>query len=368
MLELKKNTLSFKFPEVHEKAELEIEFQRTFRIPDDGKEYPLPPGLGQFPVKHTDDFKDRVPAKWAERGGVMVPMYQSEALWLRFTSKFIPHRQGISNYVFAVRVAAGKINAVSGEQWTVMVKDGDHMVCPPQPWLDGFCVEKGKIRQFVAMPLGWGLTVEQQITGQEEHGGIQIEVIPMKLEEFNRRYPEYTPKEVKTSGGILRSCGLDTELYSSTMSFDGAAASMSCDRERAIGADMGLGAGGQMKQEIFEDTYGLDAWDVSKRQRTYVHLANSFAWEAITGYSPPPTPMTAEYYAKRGLPWYDFYMDGMPIQKGGDNLKTIKSVLALGFQKGLGVFPNNASIEIPPEKVHTIKGEAPKDAVRDGRW
>jgi hypothetical protein len=30
------------------------------------------------------------------------------------------------------------------------------VVLPEQPWLDGYCVEKGYIRQFVAMPLGEG--------------------------------------------------------------------------------------------------------------------------------------------------------------------------------------------------------------------
>lgn len=32
-----------------------------------------------------------------------------------------------------------------------------YLVAPDQPWLDGFCVQKGLIRQFVAMPLGQGL-------------------------------------------------------------------------------------------------------------------------------------------------------------------------------------------------------------------
>jgi hypothetical protein len=366
MLQLKKNVLEFAFPEIHPNAVLEVEFQRTLRIPDDGKTYPLPPGLGQFPVKHTDDYKDRIPAKWAERGGVMVPTYQAEALWIKFNAKNIPNRKGIRGYVFAVRVAAGKINAVSGESWTVMVKDGDHMVVPPQPWLDGFCVEKGKIRQFMAMPLGWGMTVEHQVTGQEEHGGIQIEVIPMKVEEFDKRFPKYEPAEVKTSGGVLRSCSFDAVAVAvaSAAGLD----FMTIDLERSVTADMGLGAGGQMKQEICVDTYGLEAWDVSKRQRTFVHLANSFAWEAITGHSPPPSPCTPQNYARQGLPWYEHYMDGMPIQSGGENLKTIKSVLALGFQKGIGVFPNNASVEIPPEKIVTYKAEKPKDAVRDGSW
>jgi hypothetical protein len=39
------------------------------------------------------------------------------------------------------------------------------MVSPEQPWLDGFAIEKGVIRQFVAMPLGDGYSVEEQVTG-----------------------------------------------------------------------------------------------------------------------------------------------------------------------------------------------------------
>ena len=38
--------LRARFPKVHPKAELDITFQRTLRIPDDGKDYPLPAGLG----------------------------------------------------------------------------------------------------------------------------------------------------------------------------------------------------------------------------------------------------------------------------------------------------------------------------------
>ena len=32
--------------------------------------------------------------------------------------------------------------------------------------------------QFVAMPLGRGYTIEEQLTGQAKHGGIQIDVFP----------------------------------------------------------------------------------------------------------------------------------------------------------------------------------------------
>jgi len=56
MIELRHNVLNFSFPNVHPQASLKITFQRTFRIPDDDKEYPLPPGVGDFPIRHVDDF------------------------------------------------------------------------------------------------------------------------------------------------------------------------------------------------------------------------------------------------------------------------------------------------------------------------
>ena len=58
------------------------------------------------------------------------------------------------------------------------------MVVPGQPWLDGYCVQTGIIRQFVAMPLGRGYTAEEQLTGEALHGGLQISVHPMKREVY----------------------------------------------------------------------------------------------------------------------------------------------------------------------------------------
>ena len=61
-----------------------ISFHRTLRIPDDGKIYPLPPSLGTFPVKRVDDYLDRVPELWKKQGGVFIPLYQREAMWMEF--------------------------------------------------------------------------------------------------------------------------------------------------------------------------------------------------------------------------------------------------------------------------------------------
>lgn len=154
----------------------------SMRIPDDGRAYPLPPGLGSFPLMHIDDYASRIPREWLDRGGVLMPMWQSEALWLKFESSFVESRG--ADYPFAIKVATGKINAITGENWRhgLSRNPQDYMVAPEQPWLDGYCVEKGIIRQFVAMPLGEGYTVEEQINGKAEFGGLQIEVFPMRTE------------------------------------------------------------------------------------------------------------------------------------------------------------------------------------------
>jgi len=127
---------------------LTIAFQRTLRIPDDSRTYPLPAGLGAFPLRSVDDFPATAPASWLQRGGVVMPMDQSEALWISFSAR----------YPCAVKIAAGKINAVSGAAWTAELhrEPQDYVVVPGRPWLDGFSVGAGLIRQFAAMPLGAG--------------------------------------------------------------------------------------------------------------------------------------------------------------------------------------------------------------------
>jgi hypothetical protein len=49
---------------------------------------------------------------------------------------------------------------------------------PPQKHLDGIAIGNGVVRQFVATPIGSGYSIESQITGKEDVGGLQIEVAP----------------------------------------------------------------------------------------------------------------------------------------------------------------------------------------------
>ena len=174
------SALNFRFPGVHPKAKVEVAFQRTLRVPDDGESYPLPAGLGKLPLKHIEDYPERFSDHLLRRGGVLMPMYQSEATWLNFSG----------GYPMAIKVATGKVNAITGDAWVDALSSNpqDYMVTPDQDWLDGFCIEKGKVRQFVAQPLGKGKTVEEIMTQSDEWGGIQLMIYPMKASEYIKRF------------------------------------------------------------------------------------------------------------------------------------------------------------------------------------
>lgn len=346
MIELLNDTLVFRFPDVHPNAELRIEFQRTLRIPDDGKAYPLPPGLGRFPMRHVDDFADRVPPRWLERGGVMFPMYQAEAMWLNFRSGYVPDRA--TAYPFAIKIATGKRSAVTGEEWREglhALPDQDYVVAPRQPWLDGYVVEKGYVRQFVAMPLGDGYSAEEQLTGKAEHGGVQIQVYPMKRAEFDRRFPVVPLRETSE--------GAHAKIAYSLAAPPAAAA-----------PDMGLAPGGRMRQEVYDDPYGINEWDTAQRGRCFVHLCNSLVWRSITGVEPPTTPPTAAEYSRAGLPWFDYYADGTAAVKGSAVLNKLKSVFTLGTDKGSNPLPENESVETPT--VVELRAGLGKNEVRSG--
>lgn len=344
MIELKRDKLCFSFPEVHKDAKLTINMQRTLRIPDDGKRYPLPPGLGNFPLRHVDDFSSSVPAAWRKRGGVMMPMYQSEALWLNFENSFLSDRG--TAYPFAIKIATGKINAVNGQEWTngLDKREQDYVVSPAQPWLDGYCVEKGLIRQFVAMPLGAGYTAEEQITGEAEHGGMQLIVYPMKAAEFEKRFPKRK---------------FDRVMRKRAISFGDI-----CGDSVAL-CDMGLAPGGEMEQDISDDPFGYKVWEHDVSSRCFVHLANSMTWKSITGKNPPHPPMSAKQYSRYGLPWFEFYSD-LPAVEGSATLNRLKSVKEVGQLKGDKPLPENESAM--PSNIQVVSNKRTKHEVREGEF
>jgi len=312
---------------------LTVGFERTLRVPDDGKTYSLPPGLGVFPVFRVEDYAKRVPAAWREHGGVFIPMYQREALWICFSGRWWKPS--------AVKVGIGKINAVSGQPWDEGLCDDpqDYVVCPHQPWLDGINAGEGYIKQFVAMPLGEGYTIEGQLTGKEEFGGVQLIVFEPKP----GRFPDEPPKLPAIYG----------EHY------DGL--------RLCRPAPMGLAAGGRIRQKIYPDPYGADTWDLTNSGRVWVHIVNNEMFRQITGREPPPTPISARDYTAFGLPWFELYDEDKGDLDAAGKLKSIKSVKQTDQAKYGAGLQDDDPVEVPADQTIHL-GEKPSKPVQNGNW
>ena len=297
MIELHGDTLHLRFPNVHPDARASISFQRTLRVPDDNQDYPLPAGLGRFPLESVDDFP--VPAGWHDHGGVFLPIRRAEALWISLDG---------DDYPMAVKIAAGKINAVTGSAWsdTLSSDPQDYVVVPDQPWLDGFHVAEDVVRQFVAMPLGEGATAEEQLRGEGLWGGLQIIAYPMKASRYEQLRKVRPPSRF-------------------VMGF--------CPSVAPASIDMGLAPGGRIMQDIEEDPYGLDAWDMSAGSRCFVHLLNAELWPAYTGQPAPASPITPAAYREAGIPWFEHYADG-PVLPGSSRLAGMDGLASFLSKRG----------------------------------
>jgi hypothetical protein len=364
-----------------EGTRFEVTFHRTLRLPEDGKVHRLPPSLGAFPIERVDDYKDRVPASWVEHGGVFFPMWQREAMWLSFKGD-----------PTAVKVAAGKVNAVSGKTWSQELVGADttdsrnpvqdYMVVPQQPWLDGFNVGKAVIKQFVAMPLGMGYTVEAQVTGKEDFGGLQLLIVPPKEGRIPKR-PERmllgdSGGGFKGGGGGMFKGGSSLPgIYSSsevfgTKSFGSDSPMRSADirprgaptRSRLTkSAEMGLGMGGQMEQKIYPDPYGIDVWDQGKVGRLFVHIVNSEMYEQITGKRPPASPISAATYTQHGYPWFKLYDEGLGDVAASETLQGVQTIGGMDQKKGFEGQQDDSPVDESKNVVALSH-----DKVRDGTW
>jgi hypothetical protein len=336
---------------------LVIGFQRTLRIPDDGRDYPLPPSLGHFPLQRVEDFASTVPASWVQHGGVFMPMYQREALWL---SLHAPDWRPM-----ALKVALGMVNALTGSPWSQALSDAeqDYLVCPPQPWLDGIKTDAGIIRQFVAMPLGMGYTAEGQVTGHERFGGLQIVAYDPKP----GRFPDQPPLDLRSRTRLDGApAAAQPMLAASAMDALAPAAPRAPERRAlAKGAEMGLGAGGRMKQAIYPDPHGVDTWDQTSTGRVYVHLVNSMMYRQITGCEPPPTPVDAQTYTQHGYPWFDLYDEHLGDLAGSKILSDVKSVKQVDEQKGFESQQDDESVDVTTVVTY---GVPDPHKVRDGAW
>lgn len=326
-----------------------VRFMRTLRLPETGT-HPLPPGLGTFPLRRVKDYPDRVPASWREHGGVLLPVRQREAMWLSFSSP-LPA---------ALQVGVGKVCAVSGRPWSDRLSQDpqNYVVLPRQPWLDGINSGHGTIRQFVAVPLGLGATVEGQVSGEEVWGGIQLRVFALREEVLERM--RATSRE-RRQRGVHGSVG--PQSFAAVPEGPGGETldTRSVRTGRTAGpAAMGLGAGGRMRQEVYLDPRPLADWREEASGRAFVHLATVPQWREITGEPAPVSPVDRAAYNAAGLPWFDYYdADGADLSPA-EPLTEVKPV-------GDWIGDDDAPWVAPgPHQVEQLGDD--RGEVADGEW
>jgi hypothetical protein len=105
---------------------------------------------------------------------------------------------------------------------------------------------------------------------------------------------------------------------------------------------MGLGLGGKIKQTIYEDSRGIDAWDQTT-SRCFIHIINSQQWQEVTDEPVPNPPVTRKQYKQAGIPWFAYYDDNAQGLAGStvfDKLKTFAQFQQPGSKA-------NKSIKVP---------------------
>jgi hypothetical protein len=221
----------------------------------------------------------------------------------------------------AATVAVGRVNAVSAGPWpgALEASPQNYLVCPPQLWLDGINAGDGYVRQFVAMPMGQGATVEGQLTGVEAHGGLQIRVYDPKP----GRFPNEPPPEYRRRGGPQGPMALSAF------------------------APMGFVPGGRIEQKVLEDEHGLDTWDPDQFGTLVVHVLNSAQYRAVTGREAPPSPVDAATYTKHGFPWFRLYEERADVP-AADPFAGLTSIADLPDSTGA---PADAPFVVSPTQI-----------------
>ncbi len=299
---------------------LSVSFHRTLRVPDDGGSYPLPPTFGRFTLYRCADYRSLIPKAWVRSNSFFVPLYQREALWLGFG--------GEPWHPTALAIGVDSVNVISGEPWKAPLSDApqNYVVVPDQPWLDGIRTHAGMVRQFVAMPLGKGSTLAEQVQRRGAAHGIQLRAHEAKP----GRFPDRAPP-------------IRTDL---------AEAQVQVMRSRRTGPGMGIGAGGNIVQKVYPDPYGLDCWNSDEMARAQIYIVNNSQFFSITGRSPPPPVISAADYTRIGLPWFRLWDADNADVGSTPVLESIKSIGAIDASRD----PKNRdqSVRVPDDQIKSI--------------
>lgn len=301
MIELTGDTLTFRFPHLGSDAEITIRLMRWLRIPEIRTRYAVPDDLGVFQLEHVEDHAARLPERVVRRGGLIMPMWQADAMWIAFCGPPF-HHVGMPA---AVKVAAGGVNAVSGEPW----RDGlhadpqDYCAVPRQGWLSGSNLGEGAARQFVAMPPATDHAAGEKRGTTLDSSVLQLAVTPPHQEIFDawQRSDKRPPIIMYPSEEAAR--------------------------------EMSLGPRRKLLHVVYPDGRPITDYNPARTLRVFVTILDAVTWRSVTGEAPPHRPPSAAVYASAGIPWSPLYetdADALPAAPTPVGLTPVGGAGALG--------------------------------------
>jgi hypothetical protein len=151
---------------------LSVKLQRASPIPNGSSVHVLRNDLGQLPLRSVDDFTERAPASWLENGGVIMPLAQSEAPWIWFSS---PYR-------FAIKIGCGDDDALSRTRWRAgLERQPQNYFVIPDPSFEEGCEV---IRRFVNIALPRGIASTEQGSENVYAETIHLQITPVRAESY----------------------------------------------------------------------------------------------------------------------------------------------------------------------------------------
>lgn len=292
-----------------------VTFHRTVRVANGRTPAALPPSLGHRILHSVKQYRANCPAEWADDSYFM-SLHDTEAMWMGFHSRSGP---------VAMLIGCGGINALTGEKLGTVLAEGNYLVAPPQPWLDGWKGEDGNVYQFVATPhkKGDGITVGEQLIGKESKtGAIGIAV-------FEPKQPIHSlqsdPSEFIWGGG--EGCSVQSFSYNSNLSFGSSSISTKSakiTRSAVSVSEMGIGKGGKITQKIYPDPHGIEVWKSAPSAVFAVYLVDAATAAEITGET-VHTPAVSESYTG---PWFGLKDEQLPDVAGTAKFDTLKPVIS----------------------------------------
>ena len=245
---------------------LSLKFQRAWRIPNDSNSHALPADLGQLPLRSVGDFLRTAPTSWLKNGGVVMPLAESEAPWIWFSS---PYR-------FAIKIGFGDADVLLGAPWRpgLQRQPQNYLVIPDPSFEEGCEV----IRRFVNMPLGRRRAPTRQGSENVHAQAIQLQITPVRAESYYQDEGGFFLRTIeeffmRLIFGPLLSRQLD-EIQRRHERSD-------FNKDDPFREVTRLTWHERRHQEVLEDPYEFAEWDETRAVRCFVHVCDPLSWQHV---------------------------------------------------------------------------------------